>query len=168
MGQKGEVMKFLFGILTAAALVLISPTAQAQHTHGEEQKNEECRRGDYGCDHDAFHEIYRLLELISARTCCNNSEGRPTEEVIDATPDQRLQGYRFQAYVDGQWCPAKAESLLRFSLSQKDRLAKYKNSELLLRFYEYSHVFAPKSTMDGSGKLECPTIYCLWPKLPPF
>ena len=153
-----------FAFALGLAVAMFSAPAVAQHMHGEDQH---CRIGDHGCNHGVYHEIYRLLELISGRTCCNDSEGRPTKDVIDATPEQAKQGFRFQAYVDGQWCPAKAESLLRFSESEKGRLKLFKNSELILSFFESSHVFAPKSARDVFGKAICPTIYCLWPRLPP-
>lgn len=65
----------------AAAFFLCMPVAYAQHqphSHGSGAAQEQkCPVGEYGCGHMVFHEIYRLLELISSRTCCNDSEGRP-------------------------------------------------------------------------------------------
>jgi hypothetical protein len=153
----------LIALLIGTTISRAEPPAPMQHHAMAPAPPEQCRVGDFLCDHDYFHPIYTMLELISGKTCCHNSEGRPTRDVKDATPAQIAVGFRYQVWVDGQWCPATANSLLKFSDTQRARLKQFPDKERLLQFLKRSHVFAPKSTEDPqTHNLICPHIYCLW------
>lgn len=153
-----------------AAVMLVSPLV-AQHIH-KAHEQEECRLGDFLCNHAKFHPLYQLLEFITGQSCCHNSEGRPTRDIEDLdakVPDQQAQiaaGYRYRVWVDGMWCPAKEDTLMRISEAQKEQFRRYKrvNPDLFYSFLEYDHAFAPKATRGPNGTLICPVIYCLYKK----
>ena len=88
-------------------------------------------------------------------------------------PEEAIQiagGFKYKAWVDGQWCPAKDEALMRISEAQKATFLSYKktNPGLFYAFMEFDHAFAPKSpTPTGLALHTCPVIYCLYKKIPP-
>lgn len=153
-----------------AAVMLVSPLA-AQHIH-KTHEQEECQLGDFLCNHAKFHPLYKHLEKITGLACCKNTEGRPTRDIeeLDAKkPDQQAQiaaGYRYRAWVDGMWCPAKEDTLMRISEAKREEFKQYKliDPDLYYSFLEYDHAFAPKATRSPDGALVCPVIYCLYKK----
>lgn len=167
-----RTVRFLaFAALCAIGLWSVVPAVAQHAAHAHEQVGQ-CRRGDFLCDHDRFHPVYQLLELLTGRSCCHNSEGRPThdvKEIEQPTAKQKAEGYRYEAYVDGMWCPAQESALMRISPTQKEQFLRYKktNPDLFYSFMEFDHAFAPKAEVGPDGKKRCPPIYCIYKKDPP-
>lgn len=164
---QGITMKRMVATIVVALVALfITPGAQAQHAHHQQTvASETCNIGDYLCGHDYFHPIYKLLELITGKSCCHNQEGRPTHDIEEATSEQRAQGFAYNVWIDGQWCGAEESALMRISESQKTEFMSYKkkNHELFYAFFEFDHAFAPKSQVVD-GKKMCSKIYCIYKK----
>lgn len=179
LSKRTKIVLFVAGAVVAALFLYSLATADAEElqmgpdehistphimVHDPEKS---CQLGSYLCDHEKFHPIYQLLELLTGESCCHNSEGRPTKDIKDATPGQVNQGFRYQAWIDGQWCPVSESALMRISEEQRTQFMRYKriNPELFYQFLEHDHAFAPESQIDGNGKKICPTVFCIYKKM---
>ncbi|MBX4192087.1 hypothetical protein KW798_01225 [Candidatus Parcubacteria bacterium] len=142
----------------------------AQHTHHvkDSVQYEECRRGDFLCDHETFHPIYVFLEFLTGQSCCHKQEGRPTKDIEDASPEDKSHGIDFKVYIDGMWCNASKSTLMKVPDAKKKDFFEYKkvNPALFYAFLEFDHAFAPKAP-EANGIRTCPSVFCIYKKEPP-
>ncbi len=152
-------MHRLFGFIFVLVVNLaISPAGAEEHalpTSGPEEPV--CAEGDFLCDHEAFHSVYKGLELVTGKSCCHNSECRPAR----VRAARGGAGGEYEAFVDGRWCPVSANAALHLSEEQKRELRSKVPQSILREFLARTHACAPQSARDGP----CPTVYCFW-KLP--
>ena len=68
---------------------------------------QDCREGDFGCQHQQYHHEYKTWRASDGGSCCNDSECRPTRaRPTESSPSG------WEAWVEGAWRQVPLRALL--------------------------------------------------------
>ena len=160
------------------AVLLVLSTASAVSAQEHAHTEDELKPGDELYMHHYYHDIYRTLRKkyglswdgFLSNSCCNDGECRVTLPFKAATPKQEADGYSYQIFVDGKWCPARKQSLVTLSPEMRLRAL---NDPHIQDFLQKDHVCASYPFVTPYGATEktpedqkndpnvCPMIHCI-------
>lgn len=159
----------LIGIIL---LVLVAATARGadDHDHHEDCNPPGLKPGDYSYGHCAYHDIYSRMRKEYDNdhffnSCCNDGECRVTHALEEPTPQEKLLGFDYRVFIEGEWCPVKKSALVNLPPDLKEKLA---TDPHVQGFARQTHVCAPKESSfvyrEGikRERSRCPSIYCIF------